>query len=121
MLLHVGEEVLRHVSAGEHHGFAAQGAAFRAANVEGVGQARDVGQRDIGSGRGQSVAEASAIQVKRHVEAVADGRQRLQLGKRVQRAQLRRMGDERCPGKHHVIVGVVGVEGFQVGFQLGGV
>ena len=61
MLLHVGEEVLGHATAGKHHRLAAEGAALGAADVEGVGKARDVGQRDVAFRGGQAVGEACAV------------------------------------------------------------
>lgn len=118
VLLGVGEEVAGHAAAREHDRLAAERPAFGAADVEGVGEARDVGQGDVGVGSGQAIGEARTVQVQRDVVAAAEGRQLLQLGQRVQRAQLGGVRDEHHAGEHHVGETGVGVEGLQVGFHV---
>ena len=83
MLLSVGEEVAGHAAAREHDRLAAERPALGAADVEGVGEARDVGQGDIGAGGGQAIGEARAVQVQGNPVAMAERRELFQLGQGV--------------------------------------
>lgn len=120
VLLGVGEEVTGHAAAREHDRLAAECPAFGAADVEGVGEARDVGQGDVGVGSGQAIGEARTVQVQRDLMAAAERREFFQLGQRVQRAQLGGMRNEHHAREHHVGVTGVGVESLQISFHVGG-
>ena len=103
MLFRVGEEVGGHGAAREHHGLAAECPALGAADVEGVAEARDVSQGDVGIAGGQAVGEARTVQVQRNLVTVAQGRELFQLGQRVQGAQLGGVRDEHHAREHHVL------------------
>ena len=97
----------------EHNGFAAECAAFGAADVEHIRELCDVCQRHIGIRR-EAVAEACAIQKQRHGKLLANGRNALQLVSRVKRAVFRRMGDVHHARKYHVVVACVRIKGLNI-------
>ena len=84
------DELFRHIAVREHDRFAAERAAFGAADVEHIGELGDVCQRYIGFRR-KAVAEACAVQKQRHIELSAYSRQAFQLIFGVKRAVFGRM------------------------------
>ena len=71
--LHECEEVGARRRLGEDHRFAEKRAAFGAANVERVGQTRQIAQLYVVSRRGKRVGKARAVNVELHTVRVARG------------------------------------------------
>ena len=115
VLLDDGKEMRDQRSIGNDDGLAKQGAAFRAANIENVGQARQVRQGDIVSGAGEGVGQAGTVDVERQVVAVADLADGRELGQRVQRAIFGRLRDIDHAGHDHVLAVAI----VQVVFTVG--
>ena len=88
----VGEEMGRRAFR-EDHRFAAEGAHFCAADIEDVGQGGDIGERHVGGGAHEAVAEARAVDVEGQGVFVADAAQRRELVFRVERSVFRGVGN----------------------------
>ena len=97
---------------GEDDSLAAEGTYLGAADVEHVGQAGNVSQRDIGALADQTVAQPGTVHEQGHVVGVADGGKRFQLCLGVQGAVLRGVGDVDHAGEDEMVHVGVGVECF---------
>ena len=119
MLLGDGVEMLRRIAAGEHHRLATEAAHLRAADVEHIGQACNVGQREVAGRAREPVAQPGAVDHQRQLVGLADVVDRLQLAFRIDRAVFSRERDVDHPGKDHVLVIRVGGGRLQIVAQLG--
>ena len=102
---------------GKDDRLAAQCAAFGAADVEHIGEARDVREGHVGV-RCQAVAEACAVEEQRHIELMADRRDAFQLVFRVNRAVFGRMRDIDHTREYHVVVARVRIERLHIVAQV---
>ena len=104
MLLDDRHEMLWHVAVREHHGLAEHRAHLGAADIEHVGETRDVLDRHVVAGGGQRVAKSCAVDEQRHVVLRADLADRLKFGERVERAVFGGLRNVDASGEHHVRV-----------------
>ena len=119
VLLHVGDELADRPALGDDHGLAEEGATLGAADVEDVGQARQVGQRHVVGGRGQRVGEARAIGKKLQVALATHGGELLELLQRIEGAVLGGLRNIDEGGGDHVVARAVAlprrVDAFDIG------
>ena len=104
-LLHVPAEV-RH-GTGEHQRLPEEGAVFRAADGEGVGEGGQLRQCQVVVGGGEGGAQPGAVQIEEQAVNIAALPQGGQLRPGVDRADLRGVGDVHHSGQHHVLRAVV--------------
>ena len=110
VLLDHGEEVQDEVRVRDHDGFAEECAAFRAADIEDVCEAREVFESDVIGGAAEGVGEAGTVDEERNVVLAADGRNVCQLFFRIESAPFGRLGNVDHAGMHHVFPVVIGKE-----------
>ena len=85
------QEMRRHVSVREDDGFAADGSDLRTADIEDIGQLRDVGEGHIRDLAHQTIAKSCPIQEERNLVFPADLVERRQLRLCIEGSQLGRM------------------------------
>ena len=91
----------------EHHGFAEQKTALRAADVKRVAKPRNVGERHVVTFRRKTVKEPSPVQIKYRAVTTAAFGNRREFLKAVERAVFRRLRHIDGPGLRHVFPIVV--------------
>ena len=114
VLLDDGEEMGNQRRIRDHHRFAEEGAAFRAADVEDIREAGKVRERHVILGAAQGIGEASAVHEEGHVMGAAHGRNGGELFQRVEGAPFGGLGNINHPRRYHVVAVVIGIEGFHI-------
>ena len=90
----------------DHHRLAEQGAVFGAADIEDVGEGRDVRHGQVVGAAGEGGSQAGAVQEQKQAVSAADMGERLQLSLGVLSADLRGVGDIYHLRLYHVLVGM---------------
>ena len=121
MLLHLGDELADRATLGDDHGLAEEGAALGAADVEDVGEARQVGERHVVGGRGQRVGEARAVDEELEVTLATHGGELLELLQGVEGAVLGGLRNIDEGGGDHVVTRAVTLPRRADAFDVGGV
>ena len=121
MLLHLGDELADRSALGDHHGLAEERAALGAADVEDVGQAREVGQRHVVGGRGQRVCEARSVDEELEVALATDGGKLLELLQGVEGAVLGGLRNIDEGGGDHVVTCAITLPRRADALDVGGV
>lgn len=103
VLLDNGEEMRHATTLREDDGLAEQGTAFRAADVECIGQCREVGEHGVVGRAGECVGQPRTVHVEGQLVALADVVDGREFGPRIQRAVLRRLRDVDQTGDDHVL------------------
>ena len=93
MLLLDGEEVLVGILVGEDHRLATEGADLRAADVEDIAMAGEIGQGDVVAFCHQTVTETGPVDIKWYFVTLADLIDVVELTGRIKRTQLGGEGD----------------------------
>ena len=92
-VLDLETEILGQTGIGKYDGLAEERAVFRAADVEYVAQPGQVGKGYVVSFGAEGGAQARSVQKEQKAVFMAQLRDGLQLGPRIDRPQLRRIGE----------------------------
>ena len=106
--------MLRGLSGRENHGLTAKGPYLGAAYGEHIAKPGQVLQGNVAGGAHKAIAQARSVHKQRQAVLPANGIDGREFGLGIQRAVFRGEGNIHHSGKHHMVVGAVGIIAFQI-------